>query len=221
MSLSRAQGAEKRAWRDRRVRAAKCAKLALAMPRATGCNSPQMTPSGSNHGGEMRRRPMHGTIDLAGDPSEGRRRQGLVDSARRYRRQPARTVQDQFLLAVFRPAAQGSPGALLQGQHVRAVLVGDQVPRHHGHRDQSFGVLVGGFARRHHHPRRRPPICAAKASSRWTSRAIRRSARPWRRCSRRRISTSSRSTSASGRPNASTICLPTKCSTGSTRSRSN
>ena len=34
----------------------------------------------------------------------------------------------------------------------------------------------------------------------------RRSARPWRRCSRRPISTSSRSTSASARPNASTIC---------------
>ena len=58
------------------------------------------------------------------------------------------------LLAVFRPAAQGRPGPLLQGQHVRAVLVGDQIQRHHGHRDQSFGVLVGGLARRHHHPRR-------------------------------------------------------------------
>ena len=65
------------------------------------------------------------------------------------------------------------------------------------------------------------PICAAKASSPWTSRVIGASARPWRRCSRRPISTSSRSTSASDRPNASTICREAKCSTGSTGSRSN
>ena len=80
---------------------------------------------------------------------------GLVHSACGYRRQPARTVQDRFLLAVFRPAAQGRSRALLQGQHVRAVLVGDQIQRHHGHRDQSFGVLVGGIAWRHHRSRRR------------------------------------------------------------------
>src|SRR5260370_820679 len=53
-----------------------------------------------------------------------------------------------------------------------------------------------------------------------TIRDVAPSARPSRRCSRRPISTSSRSTSASGRPNASTICRRTKCSTGSTRSRS-
>ena len=99
---------------------------------------------------------MHGTIDLAGDSHQhGRARTGSIDAARRFRRQPSRTVQDRFLLAVFRPAAQGRPGALLQGQHVRAVLVGDQIQRHHGHRDQPCGVLVGGLARRHHHPRRR------------------------------------------------------------------
>ena len=99
---------------------------------------------------------MHGTIDLAGDSHQrAAREQGPVDSARRFRRQPSRTVQDRFVLAVFRPAAPGRPGALLQGQHVRAVLVGDQIQRHHGHRDQPCGVLVGGFARRHHHPRRR------------------------------------------------------------------
>src|SRR5712672_2928018 len=46
------------------------------------------------------------------------------------------------------------------------------------------------------------PTCAAKASSPWISRAMARSARPSRRCSRRRISINWRSTSASGRLNA-------------------
>ena len=52
-------------------------------------------------------------------------------------------------------------------------------------RHQPRGVLVGRLARRHHHPRRRRRICAARASSPWTSRSTTRSARPWRRCSRR------------------------------------
>ena len=100
---------------------------------------------------------MHGTIELAQNAEpEGRSRAGLCDAACRIRPRPSRTVQDRFLLAVFRPAAQGSAGALLQGQHVRAVLVDHQIQRHHGHRDQPCGVLVGGLSRRHHHPRRLP-----------------------------------------------------------------
>ena len=133
---------------------------------------------------------------------------------------PSRTVRHRYVLAVFRPAAQGRAGALLQGLHVRPVLVGDQVQRHHGGRHQSRRVLLGLVAWRHHHPRHRRPTCAARASSRWTSRAIPRSARPWRRCSRRPISTSWRSTSASARQAASTICPSTKCSISSTPSRS-
>ncbi len=60
----------------------------------------------------------------------------------------------RYVLAVLRSAAQGRAGSLLQGFDVRAVLVGDQVQRHHGDRDQPRGVLVRGLARRHHHPRR-------------------------------------------------------------------
>jgi hypothetical protein len=48
-----------------------------------------------------------------------------------------------------------------------------------------------------------------------------RSAKPSRRCSRRPISTSSRSTSASAPPSAWTICQGKTCSTGSTGSRLN
>ena len=70
------------------------------------------------------------------------------------------------------------------------------------------------LARRHHHPRR-PRRPAPRSSSPWIRRGTTRSARPWRRCSRRHISTSSRSISASGRLNASTTCRRTRCSTGS------
>ena len=143
---------------------------------------------------------MHGTIDLAGDRTTRRARKRSIDPARGFRRRPSGAVPRRYVLAVFRPAAQGRAGPLLQGQHVRAVLVGHQIQRHHGDRDQPRGVLVGRRTWRHHHPRHRRRTCAARASSPWTSRAIARSARPWRRCSRRRISTSSQSTSASVRP---------------------
>ena len=98
---------------------------------------------------------MHGTIDLVQNPAtEGRAGARLFHSARAVRSRRSRIVSLRYVLALFRPAAPGRPRALLQGQHVRAVLVGDQIQRHHGHRDQSRGVLVGGLARRHHHPRR-------------------------------------------------------------------
>ena len=77
-----------------------------------------------------------------------------VTAAGAVRSRRPRAVQDRYVLAVFRPAAPRRSRALLQGQHVRAVLVGDQIQRHHGDRDQSCGVLLGVLARRHHHPRR-------------------------------------------------------------------
>ena len=158
ISLSRAEIAEKGAPGGLPAsRAAECGKLPLALARTTGCNSLKRPPFRS----QPRQAAIRELPDARNDRSppkrhaKGRAGEGLVDAAWGYRRQPARAVQDRFLLAVFRPAAQGRPRALLQGQHVRAVLVGDQIPRHHGDRDPSFGVLVGGLARRHHHPRRR------------------------------------------------------------------
>ena len=58
-------------------------------------------------------------------------------------------------------------------QHVRAVLVGDQVQRHHERRDQPPGLLVGGLARRHHHSRRAAGASPRRCSSPWTSRSTR------------------------------------------------
>ncbi len=130
----------------------------------------------------------------------------LFDAARSVRRRQSGTVPQLHLLALFRAAAEGSAGSLLPREHVRPVLVAEQVQRHHGDGDQ---------------PRRcsrRPPRSAASrsatsrwsfaapASSPWTSRIMARSARPWRRCSRRRIWTSSPSTSASDRPRCWIIC---------------
>jgi hypothetical protein len=65
------------------------------------------------------------------------------------------------------------------------------------------------------------PTCGARASLPWISHGMVRSARPWRQCSRRPISTSSRSTSVSVPPRASTTCRATRPLTGLTTSRSN
>ena len=159
ISLSRADGLKRDQQTDPAGDArytADARKLPLALAPATGCNSLQNCPPGlTTAGNAIRRRRMHGTIEQPGIRICGPRATRPTRCRWRFRRRPSRTVPDRFVLAVFRPAAPGRSGALLQGQHVRAVLVGDQIQRHHGHRNQSRGVLVGGLARRHHHPRRR------------------------------------------------------------------
>ena len=115
------------------------------------------------------------------------------------------------------------PVHLLQGLDVRAVLVGHQVQRHHGHRDQpsvfSSAASLGGITIRDVRPRPAP----RELHRHGPAAPQRRSARRWRRCSRRRISTSL----AINIRKRSAECLDnrcpgaTTCSTGSTGSRSN
>ena len=83
----------------------------------------------------------------------------------------SRAVSLRYALAVFRAAAPGRPGALLQRQRVRAVLVGDQLQRHHGRRNQPRGLsprrsALGGITIRD----AAVDFAPARASSRWISR---------------------------------------------------
>src|ERR1700736_1352244 len=100
--------------------AAGCGKLSLALARATGLIPPRSyPPKPTTEANRLETSDARNSRSRRGFPSALRTGQGLVDPARRFRRQRSRTVQDRFVLAVFRPAAQGRPGALLQGQHVR------------------------------------------------------------------------------------------------------
>ena len=72
-------------------------------------------------------------------------RRRLVAPARQDRRQPAAALPGRHLAAVFRAPAPGRPGALVRQRHVRLVLVGDQIPRHHAGRHQPEDL----FLRRH------------------------------------------------------------------------
>ena len=128
----------------------------------------------------------------------------------------------RYLLALFRAAAQGRPGALLQGQRVRAVLVGHQVQRHHGGRDQprrssrrQRRSAASPSATRRPDLRRAElhrdgPAEAQRAAQDRGADVHADAPRPARDQHPR-----------ARRPSASTICRATRRSTGSTTSRSN
>ena len=97
---------------------------------------------------------------------------GTINSAQTINQKAAREMAQSIPLEQFNPGdpelfrsdafwpyfdrlRREDPVHYCKDIDVRAVLVGDQIQRHHGHRDQSCGVLVGLFARRHHHPRHR------------------------------------------------------------------
>ena len=137
---------------------------------------------------------MHGTIDTA-RRCQLRRGAGtsLFDAAGGFRSRRSRTVPHRYLLAVFRAAAQGRPGALLQGQSMFGPYWSITKYNDIMAIDTNHEVFSSDAdARRHHHPRRRrrpaPPI----ASSPWTRRKHDVQRKTVARCSRRPISTSSR-----------------------------
>src|SRR5712664_1008017 len=70
ISLSRPKVLEREHSPDRRCGAAECNKLSLAPARTTGCNSVNIRPPEPIADGISRRRPMHGTIDLAADTDQ-------------------------------------------------------------------------------------------------------------------------------------------------------
>src|SRR3979411_3546571 len=68
ISLSRGEVAEKGHRPDWRSDAAECSKLALALARATGCNSVNNRRPEPIMDGKIGKRPMPGTIDLGWEP---------------------------------------------------------------------------------------------------------------------------------------------------------
>ena len=99
-----------------------------------------------------------------------RARGGLCDAAEGFSSRRAAAVPERHAVAVVRAAAQGRAGALLHQRADRALLVGDQIQRHHACRHQSRHLLL----RRHASAASRSATCrratTGRASSRWTSR---------------------------------------------------
>ena len=116
-----------------------------------------------------------------------RARGSLFDAAEGFSSGRAEAVPGRYAVAVVRAAAQGRAGALLHQRADRALLVGDQIQRHHACRHQPRHLLLRRRRSAASSSATCRPAMTGRASSRWTSRSIRRSARPCRRCSRRRI----------------------------------
>ena len=88
---------------------------------------------------------MHGTIEQAEDSHQrAAREQAYSLPLAEFDVSHPELFRTDSFWPYFDRLRQRRSRALLQGQPVRAVLVGDQIQRHHGHRDQSCGVLVGG-----------------------------------------------------------------------------
>src|ERR1035437_7495013 len=116
------EGAFRRIAARRAPDAAEYTKLTLALVRATGCNSKPIPPSGMNHGGD----------NQGADLCTGRSISFKIPNKRPRGSAPIRYRWSNSIpatpncfapirSALFRPAAQGRPRALLQGQHVRAI----------------------------------------------------------------------------------------------------
>ena len=76
-------------------------------------------------------------------------RRRLRDPARQDRRQPAAALPGRHLVPIFRAPAPRRSGALVRERHVRFVLVGDQVQRHHAGRHQPEDLLLRRHDGRH------------------------------------------------------------------------
>ncbi len=76
-------------------------------------------------------------------------RRGLFHAPEGFSSRRAKTVPERYAVAVVRAAAQGRAGALLHQRADRALLVGDQIQRHHACRHQSrlfsSDVTLGGI----------------------------------------------------------------------------
>src|SRR5437762_2898238 len=87
-----------------------------------------------------------------GRTSAPRARGGLFDATRGISPGRAKAVPGRYAVALVRAATQGRAGALLHQRADRALLVGDQIQRHHACRYQPRHVLFRLDARRHLDP---------------------------------------------------------------------
>src|SRR5450432_1291521 len=95
-------------------------QTSLALSRTTGCNSLISAPFGASTAGHQGANRCTGPSISFRIPFRRRRGNELIRSRR------PRIVSLRYVLALFRPASPGGPGALLHGQHFRAVLVDHQ-----------------------------------------------------------------------------------------------